>query len=139
MAASDRLMQDPLRKHFWKTVLDLVLLAVAGHSIAVGISLLFAPLWALHLVRWEYAGQVFWPSQAGLFMLILGAAYAWAIRLRPLVWLVIGSKASACMFLLASAVWLEAPRVVLLLACGDGLMGIAVALVFWRLRWAAAR
>ena len=132
-------MRNPLRTHFWKTVLDLVLLAVAGHSIAVGISLLFIPLWVLNLVRWEYAGQKFWPSQAGLFMLILGAAYAWAIRLRPLVWLVIGSKASACVFLLASVVWLDAPRVVALLACGDGLMGLAVALVLWELRRAEVR
>ena len=138
MAADDVQMQDPLRKHSWKTILDLVLLAVAGHSIAVGISLLFIPLWVLNLVRWEYAGQMFWPSQAGLFLIILGVTYAWAIRLRPLLWLIIGSKFSAVVFLLLSVPFLEAPRLVALLGCGDGAMGLAVALLFWAVRRAEA-
>jgi len=113
--------------------LSAVVLAVAAHSIMLGISLLFCPVWALRLVGWEYAGPVFWPSQAGLFLIVLGVAYAAAIRVRPLVWLVIGSKASAFVFLAASTVWLDAPRVVAVLGCGDGLMGAVTALVFWRL------
>ena len=123
-----------MRQHLWRTIFNLVVLAVAAHSIALGMAFLFFPLRTLGLVRWEYTGQVFWPSQAGLFLLILGATYAAAIRLRALVWLVIGSKAGAFIFLLVSALWIDAPQIVALLACGDGLMGLAVALAFWRLR-----
>ncbi len=125
-----------VRQHFWRAILNLVVLAVAAHSIALGIAFLLFPMRTLGLVGWEYAGPVFWPSQAGLFLLILGVAYAAAIRLRPLVWFVIGSKAGAFVFLLASAAWGDAPRIVGLLGCGDGLMGIVVALAFWRLRQA---
>jgi hypothetical protein len=116
----------------WRQMaLRAVVLAVAAHSIGLGLSLLFFPVWALRLVGWHYAGAVFWPSQAGLFLVILGAAYAWAVRLRPLVWLVIGSKACAVLFLGASIAWLGVPRIAALLGSADGLMGLAVALLYW--------
>ena len=108
---------------------DLVVLAVAMHSITLGISLLFFPLPALRLVGWAYAGPAFWPSQAGLFLVILGVAYALAVRTRPLVWLIVGSKAGAVVFLFTSVVMGNAPPVVARLACGDGLMALAVLVV----------
>jgi hypothetical protein len=117
-----------------RLVFALVLLSVATHSIILGLTLLFDPRWALDFVGWEYTGQLFWPSQAGLFLIILGVAYAMALRLRPLVWLVIGSKACAVAFLLASTTWLQAPPISALLGLVDGLMGLAVGLTFWRLR-----
>lgn len=130
---------DSGRQDFWRVTLNLVVLAVAAHSIALGIAFLFFPMRVLGLVRWQYTGPVFWPSQAGLFLLILGSAYAAAIRLRALVWLVIGSKAGALVFLLVSALWVDAPRIVALLAWGDGLMGLAVAVAFWQLKCAQPR
>jgi len=122
------------RPRGWQIALNLAVVAIAGHSLALGLSLLFFPRWVLQLVGWQYAGPVFWPSQAGLFLVILGVTYAWAVRLRPLLWLVIGSKVSAVVFLLLSVAWLEAPRLVALLGCGDGMMGLAVALLFCGLR-----
>jgi hypothetical protein len=130
--------REAVRQHIWGTILSLVLVAVAAHSIGLGVAFLFFPRRILGLVGWEYTGPVFWPSQAGLFLLILGAAYILAIRLRPLVWLVIGSKVSAFIFLLVSALWVDAPPIVALLGCGDGLMGLAVAVALWRLRGAEA-
>jgi hypothetical protein len=117
--------------HWRQLALHAVVLAVAAHSIGLGLSLLFFPAWALRLVGWHYTGPVFWPSQAGLFLVILGVAYACALRLRPLVWLIIGSKAGAVLFLGASIAWLQAPRLVALLGSADGLMGLAVALLYW--------
>jgi len=61
-------------ERFWQLVLNALLLAVAAHSIALGFTLLFLPRWALELVGWGYTGQLFWPSQAGLFLMILGTA-----------------------------------------------------------------
>ena len=125
---------ESARHHVRRVVLDAVLLVVAAHSIILGLALLFFPLWVLRFVRWEYSGPSFWPSQAGLFLAILGFAYASAIRLRSLIWLLIGSKASALVFLVVSVVVGNAPRVVVLIACGDGAMGLAVALAFWQLK-----
>jgi len=113
-------------------VLDGLVVLVALHSVALGVCLLLFPLTTLGLVGWEFAGPRFWPSQAGLFLLILGVAYVAALRFRPFVWLVIGSKVSAFLFLRASVVWLDAPRLVAVLGCGDGLMGVAVAIALWR-------
>ena len=121
-----------MKKLLSQGALQLLVLAVAAHSIATGMLLLLFPLWTLNLVGWEYAGQAFWPSQAGLFLALLGAIYASAIRLRALIWFVIFSKASAVVFLLLSVVWLDAPKVVVAMALVDGLMGLSVALVFWK-------
>ena len=114
--------------------LDLMVLAVAGHSLALGLCLLSFPQWALRTVGWEYTGEVFWPSQAGLFLIILGVAYALSVRWRPLVWLLIGSKACAVVFLAAHTIWLDAPPLAGILGLGDGLMGLVTALLLLGVR-----
>jgi len=114
--------------------LDLMILVVAGHSLALGLCLLSFPQWTLRAVGWEYAGEVFWPSQAGLFLIILGVAYATAVRWRPLVWLLIGSKACAIVFLSAHAFWLDAPRLAGYLGLADGAMGLTTALLWLSVR-----
>jgi hypothetical protein len=121
-----------MNKQSWNLALNLVVLAVACHSIVAGLLLLVFPLWTLGLVGWGYSGQAFWPSQAGLFLLLLGTAYALAIRLPILVWFLIVSKACAVVFLTLSVLFLGAPRIVLALDAGDGFMGLCVALVFWK-------
>jgi len=114
-----------------RKLLNLVILAVAAHSVTLGVCLLSFPNWTLRLVGWGYTGPVFWPSQSGLFLIILGVAYGAAVRFPPLVWLLVGSKASAFVFLMAHALWLDAPRLSVLLAVEDGLMGLVVAVLWW--------
>jgi uncharacterized MnhB-related membrane protein len=121
-----------MTKRSWGLALNGLILAVACHSIAGGILLLFFPMWTLRLAGWGYAGEAFWPSQAGLFLALLGSVYALAIRLRALIWFLIASKACAFVFLVLSVVLLKAPKVVLTMAIGDGLMGLCVALAFWK-------
>lgn len=111
--------------------LNYFILAVATHSVFVGLCLLCFPMWTLKMVGWPYDGEVFWPSQAGLFLIILGSAYAAAIRYRPLVWLLIFSKFSAIAFLLAQVLFLDAPKLVALLGVGDGTMGVIVGFLYW--------
>jgi len=129
---SGRRSKVPARtnQRLWRLAFTLVLLGVAAHSIVLGLMLLFAPRWSLTFVGWEYTGQLFWPSQAGLFLVLLGVVYAMALRLRPLVWLVVGSKACAVVFLLVGRTWLQAPPISTSLGLADGLMGIAVAVAF---------
>src|SRR5512143_2402287 len=108
-------------------LLDLTILVVAGHSVFAGICMLGFPGWMLKLVGWGYSGEIFWPRQAGLFLLILGVAYGAAVWYRPMVWLLIGSKGSALVFLLSQAWWLgEGPRLTVPLAIIDGTMGLTV-------------
>jgi len=122
-----------------QVLLDLATLAIAAHSLAIGFALLAFPTWMLKAVGWEYTGEIFWPSQAGLFLIILGAAYAAAVKYRPLIWVLIGSKGSAIVFLLAHVVWLDAPKLVLPLGAIDGMMGLATAVLYglWRKQTAA--
>ena len=114
-----------------QAILNLLVLAVAAHSVVLGVCLLTFPAWTLKTVGWPYNGEIFWPSQAGLFLIILGIAYGAAVRFKPLLWLLVGSKGSAFVFLIAHAIWLEAPRLTLLLAALDGLMGLTVAAGMW--------
>ena len=118
-------------KQSWEILLKLVIIGVAGHSIVAGLLLLHFPIWTLGMVGWKYSGQIFWPSQAGLFLTLLGVVYACSVRWRPGVWFVIISKASAVIFLFLSVILLDAPRVVIMMGIGDGLMGLSVGFVFW--------
>ena len=115
-------------------VLDLFVLAVAAHSVAAGLCLLCCPMWTLRVVGWQYHGELFWPSQAGLFLILLGIAYGAAIRFEPLLWLLVGSKVCAFVFLMAHTIWLDAPRLAARLGIGDGLMGLCVMAAWWQAR-----
>lgn len=110
-----------------QALLDLAILVVAAHSIIAGLCMLGFPTWVLRTVGWSYSGEIFWPRQAGLFLLILGMAYGAAIWYRPMVWLLIGSKMSALIFLMTQALWLgEGPRLTVPLGLIDGTMGLTV-------------
>ena len=75
--------RHPAGQRIWQAILTVLVFAVAAHSGVLGISFLFFPLPTLRLFGWGYTGTAFWPSQAGLFLLTLGVAYAAALRLRP--------------------------------------------------------
>ena len=121
-----------------RLLLNLALVGIAAHSVALGVAMLSFPMWTLKVVGWEYSGEIFWPSQSGLFLIILGIAYAFALRHRRMVWLIIGSKASAIVFLLAHVIWLDAPRMVIILGVLDGAMGLSTLLLFLYERSACA-
>ena len=117
-----------------QTLLNLVILGIACHSVALGVAMLSLPMWTLKVVGWTYSGEIFWPSQSGLFLIILGIAYGTAVSFRPLVWLIVGSKGSALVFLLAHALWLDAPPLVYLLGACDGAMGLLVLVLYLHVR-----
>lgn len=122
-----------------QALLHLAILAVSAHSVLVGACMLSFPVWMLKVVGWSYSGEIFWPRQAGLFLLILGIAYGAAIRYRPLAWLLIGSKASALVFLMTQALWLDAPRLTVPLGLADGLMGATVLVLLMMVNRSEAR
>lgn len=94
--------------------------------------MLVMPLWALDLVGWGYEGPRFFPAQAGVFLLLLGCGYFIGIWLRPFAWFLVGSKATAVVFLLSESLYNDIPaRLLLSAALLDGLMGAGVAGVLW--------
>ena len=97
--------------------------------------MLFLPTRTLEAVGWEYEGDVFFPSQAGLFLLILGSAYVAGLWHDGFVWLLVASKVAAVLFLVLEYRLGHAPTVAFLAALLDGLMGLSVgAIMLWELR-----
>lgn len=74
---------------------------------------------------------LFFPSQSGIFLVILGVSYLWAIRERSYVKIVILSKAAAVCFLLVHILTSALPPLVVAAAFGDAGMLI---IVFWAWR-----
>jgi hypothetical protein len=113
----------------------LMILAVALHSMIVGVILLTRPVEMLNAVGWEYEGSVFFPNQAGIFHIVLGAVYLTAIWHRVLAWLLVGAKTLAFVFLLTEYAIGNGPVVLIAIGVTDGLMGVAVAaLMLWNAR-----
>ena len=112
---------------------------IALHSCLLGLAMLFAPYRTLGLVGWDYTGPPFFPSQSGIFLLILGGAYAAALWHRPFAWFLVASKAAAVLFLLTSVLLATGPPIILLQTFADGAMGLAVAAaVVWNDRAAGS-
>ena len=113
------------------------ILLVAGHSVILGAAMLFQPSDTLDLFGWDYQDPMFFPSQSGVFLMLLGSIFLTAIRHRKFTWFIIASKSTAVVFLLSQQFLLSpgAPAVLLLAAVSDGIMGTAVAAIFaWQSR-----
>ena len=106
---------------------QLVVGAVALHSLILGTVLLLFPARTLHLAGWDYDGPLFFPAQAGIFLIILGIAYTIGIWRRSFVWFLIGTKAVAVIFLVSQYLAGTGPALLLLAAVLDGVMGGGVA------------
>ena len=106
-----------------------VVALVAAHSIILGLAMLFYPRETMRICGWDYDGPTFFPSQSGVFLLLLGMAYAIGARQRQFARFLVASKAVAVAFLLSHIISGTAPPAALLAAIADGLMGITVAAV----------
>ncbi|NOX56757.1 MAG: hypothetical protein GXP27_20405 [Planctomycetes bacterium] len=118
-----------------RAVRHTIVTLVALHSLLLGAAMLFFPTRTLHAVGWTYDGDVFFPAQAGLFLLILGSAYIAGLWHDGFVWLLVASKVAAVLFLVFEYLLGHAPTVVFFAALLDGLMGLSVgAIMLWELR-----
>lgn len=109
-----------------------IIIVVGAHSLILGVVMLFAPARALTLSGWPATGNLFFASQSGIFLIILGIAYLAALRHDVFVWLILGSKLAAVLFLFSHAIFGHAPSAVALAGAGDAgfalLLGAAVIL-----------
>ncbi len=113
-----------------RRISQIIIGGVALHSLVLGTLMLLIPVEFLNWLGWPYRGPVFFPSQSGIYLLILGGAYLAGVRYRPFAWFLVATKAAAVIFLLSHALVETGPRPFLLqVALLDGLMGLAVVLV----------
>ena len=107
----------------------IIIAVVAAHSFVLGAALLTRPEWTLSLANWDYEGNLFFPAQSGVFLVLFSGVYLEALRRRSFAWLLVATKAVAFFFLITTC-WIGiAPPMSLVAASFDGLMGLAVFLI----------
>lgn len=98
----------------------LLALLIGLHSCALGLLMLFVPELMLKLLGFPPGIPVFFPSQSGIFLLILGVCYIAALADPAFLWVILLSKAGAVLFLTVHAAFMGAPLMVWAAAAGDG-------------------
>jgi hypothetical protein len=99
------------------------------HSCLVGIPLIAAPVAVLRTAGFPEPIHPYFPSMAGVFLVILGICYLRAVTEPALVFVILVSKASAVVFLVVQAAWLSAPPVTWVMLVGDAAMLASVAIL----------
>ena len=118
--------------------LRLLLGAVALHSFAVGLGLIFVPPELMQPFGYGPFQERFFAIQAGVFHFVMVTMYAlpgWRpVRWEPLIELAIIAKAIAFIFLIIYYTFVDTIWVVLFSGLADGAMGVVIwaALRSWR-------
>lgn len=118
----------------WKSdvPLRLAILLVGLHSCILGVAMLAATESLLPLLGFSGAIPLFFPSQSGIFMLILGIFYLAALVEPRYVWTIVVSKLLAVLFLVVHVALLEAPAIIGAACAGDATMLVAVVILLRR-------
>lgn len=113
-----------------------ILIGLIGvHSVVLGLGMLLWPRFFLGRLGFAGAIPIFFPSQSGIFLLILGVCYLWALSEPALVKVILLSKAGAVGFLVVHAAFLGAPPIIWAAAAGDaGMLAALGAALYWRRR-----
>lgn len=119
-----------------RLIKNLIVLFIGLHSLFLGLSMAFQPMFTLQLFGWVYKGPMFFPTQTGVFLALFGVLFLTFLWYRDLIWFIIVIKGTAVLFLVSQKIILgpDAPCTVLIAAVFDGLMGALVATV---LMWQA--
>jgi hypothetical protein len=105
-----------------------LIILIALHSLIIGIFLMFAPAWTMGFGGWKQEiNVVFFIRQAGIFHVVLVAAYLIEHFKYRGVLVMVSAKSIALVFLLAASALDQVPWAVPVSGVGDG----AMALVVW--------
>lgn len=115
-------------------LMRLLILLIGIHSCALGVVMLFAPRFMLQLFGFPEGVPAFFPSQSGVFLLIFGICYLFAMAEPELVKIIVISKAFAVVFLFIHAAFLMAPPAIWAAAFGDTAMLAAMCAALLRHR-----
>lgn len=106
-----------------------LILLIALHSLIIGIFLMVAPAWTMGFGGWQQTiNVVFFIRQAGIFHVVLVAAYLIEHYRYQGVLVMVTAKSMALFFLLLAAVFDQVPWAVPVSGIGDGAMAL---LVWW--------
>lgn len=104
----------------------LLIFLVALHSIIVAGMFLLAPHWTMKFAGWRSIDPVFFAYQAGIFHLVLAAAYLLEYHRYRGVSIVITAKIIAFFFLITATIIDPIPWAVWTSGILDGLMAVVV-------------
>jgi len=108
-----------------------LVVAIALHSLGVGVALVLAPAWSVAFGGWGAATPIFFARQFGVFHFVVAAAYLIEFLKYRGVTILLTAKAIAVVSLVDALIRFGGPWAVALAAVGDAAMGLAV--------WALAR
>jgi len=112
------------------TILSMILWLIAFHSFIVGIGLIAMPPQLMELLGFNSGGDRFFPSQGGVFHIVMAVAYSLAAlrtsRFECLIIFSIIVKFSATIFLFVYYFFAVQIWMVLLSGITDCLMGIVI-------------
>lgn len=106
----------------------MIVAGVGIHSCILGLFMLLTPRLVLRVFGFPEQ-SLFFPSQSGIFLLILGICYLWALVRPAFVDVILFSKALAVAFLVIHVGLLGAPPILWAAAGGDAGMLVAVAII----------
>lgn len=125
-------MDGDLTRHGEERLLRWLILIVGVHSCVLGAAMLLAPGYVLSMLGYAPAGPLFFPSQSGIFLVILGVCYLRALVEPSFVWTIVVSKGLAIAFLLTHLVFLSAPPIIWAAAAIDGAFFVATVILVRR-------
>lgn len=111
--------------------LRLLVYLIALHSIIVGAMFLFVPQWTMRFAGWSSIDPVFFAYQAGIFHVVLAAAYLLEYSRYRGVTILVTAKIIAFVFLVTATVIDPIPWAVWTSGILDGAMA---AVVLWTQR-----
>jgi hypothetical protein len=117
-----------------------ILITLIGlHSVGLGGLMLVQPRWVIGLMGFTGEIPVFFPSQSGIFLVILGLSYLLALAEPAFIKIILLSKIGAVIFLVVHAALLGAPPIIWAAAAGDGAMLAVLSAALYREKWARSR
>ena len=132
-------MQFNLKQYVLKQpdkLLSAVLYLVALHSFLTGLALVVQPTWSMKLVGFSPICERFFPTQGGVFHILMAVAYVMgavdAQKYHYVIVFAIIVKLAATLFLLVYCFTVEFKWIILLFGIGDGLMGL---MIFWSFQY----
>jgi hypothetical protein len=111
-------------------LLSAILYFVALHSILTGLALVVQPTWSMKLVGFSPICERFFPTQGGVFHIVMAVAYVMgAINAQKYYHVIVFAiivKTAATLFLFTYCLTVEFKWIILLFGIGDGLMGLMI-------------
>ncbi|NCO37421.1 MAG: hypothetical protein COZ06_27455 [Armatimonadetes bacterium CG_4_10_14_3_um_filter_66_18] len=109
-----------------------LILLIGVHSCLLGVGMLFVPRVMLRTFGFGEQTSLFFPSQSGVFLLIIGVLHLRALVKPSFVEVIVVSKALAVLFLAVHAVFLGVPPIIWAAGAGDAAMPAAVIIALRR-------